>query len=309
MSSFISGVGVPRLIRVLDRPAGMITSSSVANPTNILFPAKHRLVSGQTIRISGHTGSTPAVDGDRVVTYVDEYNVTVPVNVTVAGSGGNFEALTQIYESTGTTTFDSTHAYETGSPEFTSFPVGARVLSYVVSGGLSYPTYAKVTAKATGILTVDAWSNGTPTNAQKFIIDGYIVDLPRSQELTERFEPDNLTHSLYGGDEGSKLDNKFRGFKYRCSIDYSKYASADMLIALRRIFKAAPRDQIILIPRKDFPKFQYNVILGEAFELTKQRLDGYKKPVFVFIGKENVANFAVADGYGYGYAENYGYQL
>jgi hypothetical protein len=308
-ATFISGIGIPRLIRVLARPSGMITSSSVTNPTNILCPGKHGLTTGQLVRIAGHTGSTPAIDGDRIVTVVNDYNFTVPLNVTVAGTGGSFEALTQAYENTGTSTFDATHAYETGSPTFGSFPIGARVSSYVVTGALSYPTYGRITGKAVGILTIDAWSNGTPTDGQKFSIDGYIVDLPRTQEMTESFEPDQLIHSCYGGDEGSKIKTKFKGYKYKCVLDYSKYATADMLLNLKYILKAAPNDQIILIPRKDASRFQYNVYLGESFELTKQRIDGYKKPVFVFYGKENVASYAVLDGYGYGYAQNYGVQL
>lgn len=306
MSNFISGIGTPRLIRVLARPAGMITSSSVANPTNILCPAKHFLISGQLVRIAGHTGSIPAVDGDRIVTVVDEYNFTVPVNVTVAGSGGSFEALTQIYESTGTTTFDATHANESGSPAFLSFPTNTRISSYVVSGSLYSPTFAKVTGKAVGILTVDGWTNGIPTGGQKFSIDGYIVDLSRTQGQPEKFTPDTLIHSLYGGDEGSKLDTKHRGYKYQCTLDFSQYASADMLMDLARVLRCAPNDRLILVPRKDTPKFQYNVYMSEAFELAKARLEGYKKPIFVFTGKENVASYAVLGGYGTNYAADYG---
>jgi hypothetical protein len=306
MSTFLSGIGTPRLIRVLARPSGMITSASVANPTNLLCPAKHRLISGQTVRIAGVTGSTPAVDGDRVVTVIDERNFTVPLNVTVAGAGGSFDALTHIYESTGTTTFDATHAYETGSPAFLSFPVDTRISSFVVSGALVSPTFAKVTAKATGILTVDAWTNGTPTGGQKFSIDGYIVDLPRTQEQPERFTPDTLIHSLYGGDEGSKLETKFKGFKYQCTLDFSAYASADMLMDLAKVLRCAPNDRLILIPRKDTPQFQYNVFLAEPFDLVKARLEGHKKPVFVFAGKENIASYAVLGGYGTGYGTDYG---
>jgi hypothetical protein len=306
MSTHINGIGTPRLIRVLSRPSGMIISSSVANPSNILFPWKHNLITGMTIRITGHTGSTPAVDGDRLVTRIDDYNITIPVNVTVAGTGGSFEALTGMYESTGTTTFDATHAYETGSPTFLTFPVGARVSSYIVVGALSKLTFARVMAKATGIVTIDGWTNGTPTDGQKFSADGYVVDLPRTQELTESFEPDQLIHSCYGGDEGSKLQTKFKGYKYKCILDYSKYISADTLIASVRVLRSAPNDQLILMPRKDYPQFQYNVFMGEPFELTKNRIEGYRKPVFVFTGKENVQSYAIVDGYGCFYATSYG---
>ncbi len=65
-----------------------ITSSSVANPTNILCAAVHGLVTGDSIVIAGHTGSTPALDGIHTVTVVDTLNFTIPVNVTVAGANG-----------------------------------------------------------------------------------------------------------------------------------------------------------------------------------------------------------------------------
>ena len=306
MSNFISGIGTPRLIRVLARPSGMIASSSIANPTNILCTSKHNLINGQLVRIANHTGSTPSINGDIIATVIDDYNFTIPINVTEAGTGGSFEALTQIYESTGTTTFDATHAYETGSPAFLSFPIGARISSYVVNGALSSLTFAKVVSKATGVLTVDAWTNGTPTAGQKFSIDGYIIDLPRTQSQPEQFTPDTLIHSLYGGDEGSKLDTKHRGFKYQCKLDFSQYASADMLQDLAKVLRCAPNDQLILIPRKDAPQFQYNVYLGDSFELVKARLEGYSKPVFTFIGKENVASYAVLGGWGTGFGTNFG---
>ncbi len=307
-AQFINGVGVPRLIRVLSRPSGMITSSSVANPTNMKCPAKHNLVSGMTVRIANHVGSTPAIasDNNLAVTVVDDYNFTVPINITVAGAGGSFEAQTQIYESSGVASYDTHLAYESGSPTFGLFPMGARISSFVVVGTLSYPTFAKVTGKAVGILTVDGWTNGTPTAGQKFIIDGYIVDLPRTQEMTESFEPDQLIHSLYGGDEGSRLATKFKGYKYKCVLDYSKYASADMLIDLVKVLRSAPNDQLILVPRKDCPQFQYNVFMNQSFELTKNRITGYRKPVFVFTGKENVASYAVLTGWGTGFGTNFG---
>jgi len=65
-----------------------ITSSSVANPTNILTAAAHGLTSGDSVLIAGHSGSTPDINGYHTVTVVDATNFTIPVNVTVGGSGG-----------------------------------------------------------------------------------------------------------------------------------------------------------------------------------------------------------------------------
>jgi hypothetical protein len=72
-------------------PPIAITSSSVANPTVITTAVKHRLASGDTIIISGHTGMTPDINGTEYeVTVVDDTTFTIAVDVTVAGSGGSF---------------------------------------------------------------------------------------------------------------------------------------------------------------------------------------------------------------------------
>jgi hypothetical protein len=76
-------------------PSVAITSSSVANPTQITTPVPHGLVSGQVILISGHSGSTPSLNGGNgyVVTVVDTTHFTIPVNVTVGGTGGTFTVV------------------------------------------------------------------------------------------------------------------------------------------------------------------------------------------------------------------------
>lgn len=65
-----------------------ITSSSVANPSSILCGADHELVTGETVLIAGHTGSTPSINGTHVVTVTGATTFTIPVNVTVGGTGG-----------------------------------------------------------------------------------------------------------------------------------------------------------------------------------------------------------------------------
>lgn len=65
-----------------------ITSSSVANPSVITTSANHQLSTGQTVTIAGHTGSTPAINGSRVVTVLTATTFTIPLNVTVGGTGG-----------------------------------------------------------------------------------------------------------------------------------------------------------------------------------------------------------------------------
>lgn len=65
-----------------------IVSSSVANPTVITTSTPHDLDSTATVTISGHTGSTPAISGDYVVTVLSPTTFSIPLNVTVAGTGG-----------------------------------------------------------------------------------------------------------------------------------------------------------------------------------------------------------------------------
>jgi hypothetical protein len=70
-----------------------ITSSSVANPTVITCPVPHRILNGQKISITGHTGSTPAVSGTYVATVLTTTTLTVPENVTVGGTGGTISQV------------------------------------------------------------------------------------------------------------------------------------------------------------------------------------------------------------------------
>jgi hypothetical protein len=301
---FISGEGKPRLILEMEIPSGVIERSEVSNPGIIHTSSRHRLRSGRTVRISNHSAEA---NGDRVVTIIDEYTFTIPVAITTAAVGGGWEALTQIYESTGTTTFDATHAYETGSPAFSFVKLKNRVKSYRVLGSFTYVTYGKIIAIASGILTIDEWSNGVPTNGQKFCVDGWIIDLPRCQEMTEIFTPDSLVHELYNGDEGSILDEEFYGYKYENVLDYSKYASTEMLLDLRRVLNRAPHDRMILVPRTDRKGLNYEVILRDPISISRHRLKDHKKPIFAFKGKRNVQFYATAEGMGYDCGSDMGF--
>lgn len=65
-----------------------IVSSSIANPTVITTEDAHGYVNGETVIITDHEDSTPTINGARVVSNVTEFTFTVPVAVTVAGTGG-----------------------------------------------------------------------------------------------------------------------------------------------------------------------------------------------------------------------------
>lgn len=79
---------LPHATSILVTPAVPITASSIANPTVLTTGSPHGFVSGDTVAIAGHLGSTPAVDGSRVVTVLTPTSFSIPVNVTVGGTGG-----------------------------------------------------------------------------------------------------------------------------------------------------------------------------------------------------------------------------
>lgn len=79
-------------VTVRESVAKAIVSSSVANPT-VLQVKGHGLVSGDSVTITGHNGSTPNLNGTHVVTVLTADTVTVPVNVSVAGSGGTLSLI------------------------------------------------------------------------------------------------------------------------------------------------------------------------------------------------------------------------
>ena len=75
-----------------------IVSSSVGNPTIITAAGAHRLTVGSTplMRIAGHAGSTPSLDGEHTATVTGTTTFTIPVNVTTAGTGGTAQRFTLI---------------------------------------------------------------------------------------------------------------------------------------------------------------------------------------------------------------------
>jgi hypothetical protein len=75
-----------------------ITSSSVANPTVITTPVDHGLVTGEVILITGHSGSTPSLNGGNgyAITKTGDKTFTIVVDVTVGGTGGSFKKVSSI---------------------------------------------------------------------------------------------------------------------------------------------------------------------------------------------------------------------
>ena len=67
-----------------------ITSNTIANPTVVTTPVPHGLTTGDLILVSGVITSTPTINGAQTVTVLSPTTFSIPVNVTVAGTGGSF---------------------------------------------------------------------------------------------------------------------------------------------------------------------------------------------------------------------------
>lgn len=78
-----------------------ITTSSVANPT-VLTATAHKLRTGDEVAVAGHSGSTPSINGNHTVTVLTADTVSIPVNVTVGGTGGTVQLRQKRYTCNGT---------------------------------------------------------------------------------------------------------------------------------------------------------------------------------------------------------------
>lgn len=78
----VAGIGFPAAERA-------IVSSSVANPSTITMVKDHGYVTNDRIFIGGHAGSTPSINGEHTITVTGAKTFTIPVNVTVGGTGGH----------------------------------------------------------------------------------------------------------------------------------------------------------------------------------------------------------------------------
>lgn len=86
-----------------------VTSNSVANPT-VVTAALHGLTTGDSAYITGNTGSTPDINGTHIVTVTGANTFTIPVNVTVGGTGGT---VSKLYTNSSLTTLESATSFQT----------------------------------------------------------------------------------------------------------------------------------------------------------------------------------------------------
>ena len=103
-------------------PSTAITSSSVANPTVITLSAAPTipLVTGDYVEILSHSGSTPSLNGlQGPITVLTATTFTIPVSVTVGGSGGTARKVTMTLSVNGQNASDSLH----WNPNYLSPPI------------------------------------------------------------------------------------------------------------------------------------------------------------------------------------------
>lgn len=79
-----------------------IATVVTGNPGTINTAAAHGLTTGDTVTIAGNVGSTPSINGNFTATVVDADTFTIPVNVTVAGTGGTVAGPERVGTATAT---------------------------------------------------------------------------------------------------------------------------------------------------------------------------------------------------------------
>lgn len=154
-----------------------ITSSSVANPTTITAPS-HGLATGNRINVSGHVGSTPAISGEYQVTVTGANTFTIPVNVTVGGTGGTFtrvirHASTVVTDNTANgldnhpfrITIDGTGCNATAATNYIVF-VNEQSVLFAIQGMNTATCLIDfdVSIKASGTVTVDVYYDSSLNN-------------------------------------------------------------------------------------------------------------------------------------------------
>lgn len=91
-SDAVTSTGIMVLRGEITPPATVgITSNSVANPTVILTATPHLLADGDEVTIAGVAGSTPSINGVHTANVIDATHFSIPVAVTVGGTGGTVQ--------------------------------------------------------------------------------------------------------------------------------------------------------------------------------------------------------------------------
>ena len=190
--------------------------------------------------------------------------------------------------------------------------VNAVVYSTNSSGQSTHGKILSFSETAGDFLTVESWSNSTPKVGDACWIQGYQLDLPYCQKLSEGWIPDSKYTKLYGG----KIHRKKRGFYYFASLDYSNYIDKETLLLFRQLLRMNTQS-IIFYPRKDNTAISYNVDISSDSEILLSQIQhhlGHRNFAINLVGVERLTEIPVDDGdvsggYGDDYGINYGVGL
>lgn len=137
-----------------------ITSNSIANPTVVTTAVPHGLLTGDVVVIAGVSTSSPTINGEQTVTVLTTTTFTVPINVTVGGTGGT---LTRSSTSAGSAGYQHVSALS----GFSGF-VGKIQHSTDASAWSDLVTFANVTSAPAAERKTSA---GTVSNYLRFVGD------------------------------------------------------------------------------------------------------------------------------------------
>ncbi len=84
-----------------NNPASTIASSAAGNPTTITTSGSHGLKTGDIVIISGHSGSTPPINGENQATVTSTTTFTIPVSLAAGGAGGTVHKKNLCYDFVG----------------------------------------------------------------------------------------------------------------------------------------------------------------------------------------------------------------
>lgn len=135
--------------------AAAIATSSVANPSVITTSVPHGFSTGDSVVIYGHAGSTPSINGVHTITVTGASTFTIPVNVTVGGTGG-----AAVVDYRANTVADGSGTDLTSSLTVTA-TFGANSVEYVITNGSGSAGFlTRLQARGRGLYDydpVDAW--------------------------------------------------------------------------------------------------------------------------------------------------------
>lgn len=187
--------------------------------------------------------------------------------------------------------------------------VNALLWSYTSADVLTWAKILSFTDTAGHFLTVLSWENGIAANGKDCFIQGYRLDLPYCQRLTEIWTPDFIVQKLYNGN----IHRRKRGFYYAASLDYAGYAHKDTIQLFRQLLRINATE-IYFYPRQDNTALVYKVDLSPESEIVLNQIQqhaGHRSFIINLIGVERLTEVPLYDpeisgGYGDDYGTAYG---